>query len=149
MPNINIEFGWMLFTWPESIRPLLLALSTAGVAKSAGVKAEFLRFDCYFLSLNCIGCRPKDRPTLLLALSTAGMAKSAGGKAEFLRFDCYILGLNFVECRPKDRPTLRSSSVGIPCLRSRRNEIFMIGLHGGIRASAYVLMHEYARWPLA
>src|SRR5690554_2409011 len=53
-----------------------------------------------------------------LALSTAGVAKSAEGKAEFLRFDCYILGLNFVECRPKDRPTLRSSSVGIPCLRS-------------------------------
>src|SRR5690554_7420362 len=88
-----------------SIRPLLLALSTAGVAKSAGIKAELLRFDCYFFSLNCIGCRPKDRPTL------------------------------------------RSSSVGIPCLRSRRNEIFMLGLHGGIRASAYVLMHEYARWP--
>ena len=107
MSNINIEFGWMLFTWPESIRPLLLALSTTGMAKSAGVKAEFLRFDCY------------------------------------------ILGLNFVESRPKDRPTLRSSSVGIPCLRSRRNEIFMIGLHGGIRASAYVLMHKYARWPLA
>src|SRR5690554_2470333 len=119
------------------------------MAKSAGIKPETLRFDCYILGLNLIECRPKDRPTLLLALSPAGAAKSAEIKAEFLRFDCYFLSLNCIGCRPKDRPTLRSSSVGIPCLRSRRNEIFMIRLHGGIRASAYVLMHEYARWPLA
>src|SRR5690554_1896961 len=46
-----------------SIRPLLLALSAAGAAKSAEIKAELLRFDCYFLSLNFIECRPKDRPT--------------------------------------------------------------------------------------
>src|SRR5690554_4824962 len=97
----------------------------------------------------CMRCLAGSIRPLLLALSTAGVAKSAGVKAELLRFDCYFLSLNCIECRPKDRLTLRSSSVGIPCLRSRRNEIFMIGLHGVICASAYVLMHGYARWPLA